>query len=138
MLDLDQRRTITQLRLLGPDAPNAPALSLPRLADVQASLAVDGGRAYVAYVLDERVYLATAELDPGARWRTRRLAATAPAARRSRARAAARTSPTRAPAASTSTASALGNGGRPPLATDGTGVFAGWTRGGAAMLIRAE
>ena len=63
VLDLDQRRTITQLRLLGPDAPNLPALSLPRLADVQASLAVGGTRAYVAYALDERIYLATADLE---------------------------------------------------------------------------
>src|SRR3954471_2451633 len=38
VLDLDQRRAITQLRLLGPNVPNLPALSLPRLADVQASL----------------------------------------------------------------------------------------------------
>src|SRR4051812_45504158 len=74
VLDLDQRRTVTQLRLLGPNAPNAPALSLPRLADVQASLAVAGDRAYVAYALEERIYLATADLDSQARWSTRRLA----------------------------------------------------------------
>jgi hypothetical protein len=32
----------------------------------------------------------------------------------------------------------IGNGGRPLLASDGTGVFAAWTRDGSAVLMRAE
>jgi hypothetical protein len=137
VLDLDQRRTITQLHLLGPNAPNQPALSLPRLADIQASLAVAGGRAYVAYALDERIYLATADLDPEARWSTRRLAGDG-AGRPAIARAGGRTYVAFSRAGGVYlNGKRLGSGGRPSLATDGTDVFAGWTRDGAAMLASA-
>jgi hypothetical protein len=137
VLDLDQRRTITQLRLLGPGAPNPPALSLPRLADVQASLAVAGKRAYVAYALDERIFLATAELDPNARWRTRKLSNDG-AGRPAIARTARRTYVAFSRAGGVYlNGRRLGGGGRPFLATDGSGVFAGWTHKGAAMLARA-
>jgi hypothetical protein len=138
VLDLDQRRTITQLRLLGPDAPNQPALSLPRLADLQASLAVAAGRAYVAYALDERIYLATADLNPQARWSTRKLGndgAGRPAIVRTQGRTYVAFS--RAGGVYLN-GKRLASGGRPLLATDGTDVFAGWTREGAAMLTRAE
>jgi hypothetical protein len=138
VLDLDQRRTVTQLRLLGPEAPNAPALSLPRLADVQASLAVAGDRAYVAYALEERIYLATADLDSQARWSTRRLANDG-AGRPAVARAQGRTFVAFSRAGGVYlNGKRLGSGGRPFLATDGTDVFAGWTREGAAMLTRAD
>lgn len=138
VLDLDQRRTITQLHLLGPGAPNAPALSLPRLADVQASLAVAGGRAYVAYALGERAYLATAELASAAPWTTRRLADEM-GGRPAVARAGGRTYVAYSYAGGIYlNGRRIGNGGRPLLASDGTGVFAAWTRQGSAVLMRAE
>jgi hypothetical protein len=138
VLDLDQRRTITQLRLLGPNAPNPPALSLPRLADVQASLAVAGNRAYVAYALNERVYLATADLNANARWTTRKLSNDG-AGRPAIARTAKRTYVAFSRAGGIYlNGKRLGNGGRPQLATDGTAVFAGWTRDGAAVITRAD
>jgi hypothetical protein len=138
VLDLDQRRTVTQLRLLGPGAPNLPALSLPRLADVQASLAVAADRAYVAYALDQRIYLATAALDSQVRWSTRKLAGDG-AGRPAIARAQGRTYVAFSRAGGVYlNGKRLGNGGRPQLATDGSAVFAGWTREGAAMLTRAE
>jgi hypothetical protein len=137
VLDLDQRRTITQLRLLGPEAPNAPALSLPRLADVQASLAVESNRAYVAYALSERIYLATAALQPQARWSTRKLSNHG-AGRPAIARTARRTYVAFSRAGGVYlNGKRVGSGGRPFLATDGTEVFAGWTHKGAAVLERA-
>jgi hypothetical protein len=137
VLDLDQRRTITQLRLLGPGAPNAPALSLPRLADVQASLAVQGNAAYVAYALDARIYLATAQLQPLARWITRKLSNDG-AGRPAVVRTAKRTYVAFSRAGGVYVnGKRLGPGGRPLLATDGTEVFAGWTRDGGALLTRA-
>src|SRR5262249_8947377 len=138
VLDLDQRRTITQLRLLGPNAPNAPALSLPRLADVQASLAIANGSASIAYAVDERIYLATAPLQPLARWTTRKLSNDG-AGRPAIARTAKRTYVAFSKAGGVYLNNKrLGNGGRPLLAGDGTTVFAGWTREGAAVLIRAD
>jgi hypothetical protein len=137
VLDLDQRRTITQLRLLGPGAPNLPALSLPRLADVQASLAVAGNRAYVAYALDERIYLATADVNPQARWTTRKLSSDG-AGRPAIARTAKRTYVAFSRAGGVYlNGKRLGDGGRPLLATDGDTVFAGWTHEGDAVLTRA-
>jgi hypothetical protein len=137
VLDLDQRRTITQLRLLGPNAPNLPALSLPRLADVQASLAVGGDDAYIAYALDDRIYLATAPLESQARWTTRKLSNDG-AGRPAIARTARRTYVAFSRAGGVYlNGKRLGSGGRPQLATDGTEVFAGWTRDGAATLMRA-
>jgi hypothetical protein len=137
VLDLDQRRTITQLHLLGPDAPNLPALSLPRLADIQASLAVAAARAYVVYALDQRIYLATAELNPQARWNTRKLANDG-AGRPAIARAGGRTYVAFSRAGGVYlNGKRLGNGGRPYLAGDGDDVFAGWTHEGGAMLTRA-
>lgn len=138
VLDLDQRRRLTQLKLLGPNAPNAPALSLPRLADVQASLAIANNRAYVAYALDERIYLATAPLQPQARWTTRKLANDG-AGRPAIARTAKRTYVAFSKAGGVYlNGKRLGSGGRPYLATDGTEVFAGWTHEGGAVLMRAD
>jgi len=137
VLDLDQRRTITQLRLLGPDAPNLPALSLPRLADVQGSLAIAGNAAYVAYALDERIYLATAALEPQARWTIRKLSNDG-AGRPAVVRTARKTYVAFSRAGGIYVnGKRIGNGGRPQLATDGTEVFVGWTREGGAMLEKA-
>ncbi len=138
VLDLDQRRTITQLRLLGPGAPNAPALSLPRLVDIQGSLAVSGGRAYVAYALGERAYLATAHLDPGARWSTKRLADDM-AGRPAVARASGRTYVAYSRAGGVYlNGRRLGAGGRPQLASDGAELYIAWTRNGRAVLTRVD
>lgn len=73
VLELVQTRRHSELRLLGPGAPTAPAVSVDELRDVPATLAVDGGRAYVAFLLDGRVRLAIAALEPGAGWWSRRL-----------------------------------------------------------------
>jgi hypothetical protein len=138
VLDLDQRRTVTQLRLLGPNAPNAPTLSLPRLADVQASLAIENNSASVAYALDERIYVATAPLQPQARWITRKLANDG-AGRPAIARTAKRTYVAFSKAGGVYlNGKRLGSGGRPYLATDGTDVFAGWTHEGGALITRAD
>jgi hypothetical protein len=73
VLELVQTRTRSELRLLGPGAPAAPVVSIGALRDMRATLAVDGGRAYVAFALDGRARLAIAALDPGAAWWNRRL-----------------------------------------------------------------
>ena len=73
VLDLVQRRRRSELRLLGPDAPVAPVVSVGALRDMRATLAVDGGRAYVAFALAGSVRLAIAVLNPGAAWWSRRL-----------------------------------------------------------------
>jgi hypothetical protein len=73
VLELVQTRGHSELRLLGPGAPTAPAVSVDELRDMRATLAVDGGRAYVAFLLDGRVGLAIAALEPGAAWWTRNL-----------------------------------------------------------------
>jgi hypothetical protein len=73
VLELVQTRTRSELRLLGPQAPAAPVVSIGALRDLRATLAVDGGRAYVAFVLDGRARLAIAALDGGAAWWSRRL-----------------------------------------------------------------
>jgi len=43
------------------------------LRDLKGTLAVDGQRVYVAFLLDGRVRLSVAALDPGAAWWSRRL-----------------------------------------------------------------
>src|SRR5262245_6786129 len=73
VLDLVQTRRRSELRLLGPQAPAAPVVSVGGLRDMRATLAVDGGRAYVAFALEGRVRLAIAALEPGAAWWSRRL-----------------------------------------------------------------
>jgi hypothetical protein len=73
VLDLVQTGDSSQLVLLGPDAPTAPAVSVPALRGLPATLAIDGGRAYVAYLLDGHAHLASAPLEPGGRWGSRRL-----------------------------------------------------------------
>jgi hypothetical protein len=73
VLELAQTRRRSELRLLGPNAPTAPVVSIGALRDVRATLAIDGRRAYVAFALEGRVRLAIAALEPGAAWWSRRL-----------------------------------------------------------------
>jgi hypothetical protein len=73
VLELVQTRTHSELRLLGPQAPAAPVVAVGALRDMRATLALDGGRAYVAFVRDGRAHLSIASLDPGAAWWGRRL-----------------------------------------------------------------
>ena len=73
VLDLVQTRTRSELRLLGPQAPAAPVVAIGALRDIRATLAIDNGRAYVAFALNGRAQLAIAALDPGAAWWSRRL-----------------------------------------------------------------
>jgi hypothetical protein len=73
VLELVQTRTRSELRLLGPQAPAAPVVSIGALRDMRATLAVDAGRAYVSFALDGRAHLAIAGLDGGAAWSSRRL-----------------------------------------------------------------
>jgi hypothetical protein len=73
VLELVQTRRRSELRLLGPQAPGAPVVSVGALRDMRATLAVDAGRAYVAFALDGRARLAIAALNPGAAWWSRRL-----------------------------------------------------------------
>ncbi len=63
VLDLVQTRTRSELRLLGPQAPAAPAVAVGALRDIRATLAIDQGRAYVAFALNGRAHLAIAALD---------------------------------------------------------------------------
>jgi hypothetical protein len=73
VLELVQTRTHTELRLLGAQAPAAPVVAVGALRDLRATLALDGGRAYVAFVRGGRVHLSIAALDPRAAWFSRRL-----------------------------------------------------------------
>jgi hypothetical protein len=73
VLDLVQTRRRSELRLLGPQAPAAPVVSVGALRDMRATLAIEGGRAYVAFALDGRATLAIAALNPSASWWNRRL-----------------------------------------------------------------
>jgi hypothetical protein len=134
ILDLDQQRTSTQLRLLGPDAPARPILSVGRLADVEATLAVAQGRAYVAYAIDGRAFLASASGDG---WSTRRIASGI-SGRPAVARAGGQTHVAYARNGAVYLGGTrLGPGGSPLLAADGTRLLAGWTHHGTAMLTRA-
>lgn len=131
VLDLDQQRTSTQLRLLGPGAPAKAILSVGRLADVEASLSVTGGVATVAYALDGRTFLARERQDG---WTTRRIA----------------TGTSGRPAVAGShiayarngavylDKTRLGSGGAPQLAADGARLYAGWTHRASALLVRAR
>jgi hypothetical protein len=136
VLDLDQRRGSTQLRLLGPDAPTRPAVSLGRREDLEGSLAIAAGRAYVAFARAGRAFLATAELRPGAAWSTKLIAADItgrPAVARTQRRsyvAYARRGVVYLNRAR------IASGTRPLLAADGDDVLLGWTRGATAMLAR--
>ncbi|WP_028061699.1 hypothetical protein [Candidatus Solirubrobacter pratensis] len=133
VLDLDQQRTHTELRLLG--GPSRPILSVSRLADVEASLAISGHTAYVAYAIGGSTLLATQRGDG---WTTRRIASGT-----SGRPAVARAGSTTYVAYARNGAVRLGGariaaGGGPLLATDGTRVFAGYTHAGRAYLFRAR
>jgi hypothetical protein len=73
VLELVQTRTHSELRLLGPEAPAAPVVAVGARRDVRATLALDGGRAYVAFGRNGRVNLSIAALNPRASWWGRRL-----------------------------------------------------------------
>jgi hypothetical protein len=139
VLDLDQQRDATRLELLGANAPTAPAISVNRLQDIDASLAIgDDGTAYVALAVNGRVLLATAKLDTTARWTVKRIA----------------THATGAPAIAHVNGKThvayernkaiyvdsrrQGLGAHPLLADDGSRMFAGWTHDGAAELVRVR
>jgi hypothetical protein len=142
VLDLDQRRAATQIRLLGEDAPEQPVISLARREDLEATLAVDGERAYVAFARAGRAFLASAELRADARWSTRLISSEvtgAPAV----ARAGGRTYVAFARRGDVylshgSGAERIGSGGRPLLAADADRVLLGWTRGDDALLVAAR
>ncbi len=137
VLDLDQQRGETQLRLLGPGAPGAPALGVSRLTQIEASLTVAAGRAYVALAVSGRAFLATVALQPRATWHLKRVA-TGVTGRPAVARARGRTSVAYAIRGTIYLdGRRIGKGNRPYLAADGAALFAGWTRRDAALLVRA-
>jgi hypothetical protein len=64
----------SQLRVLGSGAPAAPVASVRGLRPLEASIARDGARVYVAYRDGaRRLLLASAAAEAGARWSRRRL-----------------------------------------------------------------
>jgi hypothetical protein len=73
VLDLAQRESATEVRVLGEGAPEAPVLSLARLEDIDASLLIDGDTLYVGFMRAARAFLATAPLRPDATWSVRRM-----------------------------------------------------------------
>jgi hypothetical protein len=136
VLDLDQQRTDTQLKLLGPNAPVAPALHVDRLQDIDAALAIADEHAYVALAVNGRVLLATAPLQPQAEWTVTRIAAGTTGAP-----AIARVNGTTHVAYERKGTiyvdrRRLALGSDPRLADDGTRVFAGWTHENTALLAR--
>jgi hypothetical protein len=136
VLDLDQQRDATQLRVLGDQAPTQPVVSLASLEGLDASLAADEAHVYVAFVRAGRAFLATAERRPTARWSTRRLADGA-SGRPAVARAGGKTHVAYARHGEIHLDDeTLGAGSRPLLAADGGDVLVGWTRGRTALLVR--
>jgi hypothetical protein len=129
VLDLDQQRTSTQLRLLGPGAPAKAILSVGRLADVDASLSVTGGVATVAFTVDGRTFLATERQDG---WTTRRIAT----GTSGRPAVAGRHVAYARDGAVYLDRTRLGSGGAPQLAADGSRLYAGWTHRATALLVR--
>jgi hypothetical protein len=74
VLDRVESGARSELRLLGPDAPSAPVASAPLRRPLDATLARDGERVYVAYRDGaRRLVLASAAPRPGAHWSRRRL-----------------------------------------------------------------
>jgi hypothetical protein len=137
VLDLDQRRGGTRLRVLGDGAPTQPIVSLRGVEGLEGSLAADAGHAYVAFSRNGRVFLATAARSPQARWSVRMLAA-GTAGRPAIARTPAHTYVAYARGGAVRLdGRTLGPGSRPLLAADGSRVVIGWTRGRSARLARA-
>jgi hypothetical protein len=74
VLDRVQSRARSELRVLGPDAPGEPVASAPGGRPLEASIARDDDRVYVAYSDGaRRLVLASAVPHAGARWSHRRL-----------------------------------------------------------------
>ena len=73
ILDLARSRTRTELRVLGPGAPAAPVVSAAGLRPIEATIARDDHRLYVAYRAGNRLTLASAPATPQGRWSRRRL-----------------------------------------------------------------
>ena len=74
VLDRVQSRRRSELRMLGPDAPVAAVVSARGIRPLEASIALDGERVYVAYRDGaRRLVLASAAPHAGARWSHRRL-----------------------------------------------------------------
>jgi hypothetical protein len=74
VLDRVQSRSRSELRVLGPDAPTARVASASRRRPLEASIARDDERVYVAYSDGpRRLVLASAAAHAGARWSHRRL-----------------------------------------------------------------
>jgi hypothetical protein len=73
ILDLAQSRTRTELRVLGAQAPAAPVVSTRGLKAIEATIARDDDRIYVAYRSGDRLTLASAPATAGGRWSRRRL-----------------------------------------------------------------
>ena len=137
VLDLDQQRGATRLRVLGAQAPTQPVVSLASLEGLEASLAVASNRVYVAFVRAGRAFLATAERSAGARWSTRRIA-DGVSGRPAIARTARRTYVAYARhGAIRLNDRTLGIGSRPLIAVAAPDdVLVGWTRRRTALLVR--
>ena len=75
VLDLVQTGERSELRLVGPAAPADTILSVPGVRRLDATLALDRERIYVAYRSAGRAVLASAPPRPGATWSRRRLGA---------------------------------------------------------------
>jgi hypothetical protein len=73
ILDLARSRARTELRVLGAQAPAAPVVSAPGLKAIEATIARDDHRLYVAYRSGNRLTLASAPATPAGRWSRRRL-----------------------------------------------------------------
>jgi hypothetical protein len=75
VLDLVQTGERSELRVLGPDAPADPVLSVGGVHGLDATLARGPDRIYVAYRSAGRAVVASAPPRPGATWSRRRLPA---------------------------------------------------------------
>ena len=73
VLDLDQSGSRSDLRVLGAGVPTAPVLSVPGVRALEATIAADKERIYVAYRAGEDAVLASAPMRPDGIWKRRRL-----------------------------------------------------------------
>lgn len=73
VLDMAQTRQVTELRVLGEDAPRQAVAVAGGRRTLAGTLTVAGGRIHVAYMRRGRAYLATAAAERDARWSVTRL-----------------------------------------------------------------